>query len=276
MGRPHSAQPFWGQSWIVVSERQVAVDGTTMGEVRHRRRQTYSAVRVPVCRHCNNNWMSRIENEARPLVEPMIRRTRTGIPVRDQVKIARWMALKTLVADLIDHGYPTFEADDYQAFYKDPNPPEQFNAALGRLTPGGSTTSTALQPLLTARTLNGVPAETPLALNFGLSFGPVYFQTLYPSIRAQRYPRPREDRPNPWWTRIWPQRGEANWPPPSPSPHRCSQISKVTGLRQPNGLPRTFDDDPRLRNREPGSATPCPTRCRPRGPANRRTALSAT
>ena len=77
--------------------------------------------------------MSRIENEAKPFVEPMIRDVRTGVPRRSLVVVARWLVLKTLVADLVDHSHHTATPDDYHAFFAGPNPPEGFEAFLGRV-----------------------------------------------------------------------------------------------------------------------------------------------
>jgi hypothetical protein len=67
---------------VVLSERQVDVDGSTMGEVRHRRHQTYGAVRIPnVCRSCNNEWISHRERCHSPGRANDPRRP-TGISVR--------------------------------------------------------------------------------------------------------------------------------------------------------------------------------------------------
>jgi hypothetical protein len=205
-----------GRVDVVLSERQVDVDGSTMGDVTHRRHQTYSAIRIPkVCEICNNQWMSQIENAAAPLVEPMIRGIRTGIPVRDQVVISRWMALKTLVADLIDHGYPTFEVEDYHAFFANPEPPDGFRLRIGHIDTDGKLDSYySLSPALTAQAIGGVDARTPFALEFGMSLGHAYFITCFFNIQTRAYPRPPDETPSPWWTVAWPQDHEVNWPPP--------------------------------------------------------------
>jgi hypothetical protein len=205
-----------GKVDVVLSERQVDVDGSTMGDVQHRRHQTYSAIKLPrICAVCNNGWMSRIENAAKRILEPMIRDTRSGILVHHQIVIARWMALKTLTADLIDHGYPTFDAEDYHAFCASPEPPPDFLGKLGRINLAGKTDQYfTLLPALTSVPLNGVIARTPLALEFSMSLGPVFFQSRYFNLRTARFPRPPIDPPNQWWTVVWPQEREVNWPPP--------------------------------------------------------------
>lgn len=72
--------------------------------------------------------MSRIENAAKPIVEPMMRGRRTGIPLRDERPLETWLALKTLEADLIPHNAPTPVAADFHAFYATPSPPPGFIA----------------------------------------------------------------------------------------------------------------------------------------------------
>jgi hypothetical protein len=154
-----------GKVDVVMSTRQLDVDGTLLRH-EHQRRQTFSAIKLDgVCKTCNSGWMSQIEEAAKPLVEPMIRNIRTGIPFRHLDIIARWLTLKTLVADLIPHGYPTATPDDYHAFYTDPNPPDGFMAVLGRVDLKGRQDSyNSLQPLRAAQTRDGVTINDPLAL----------------------------------------------------------------------------------------------------------------
>ncbi len=200
---------------VVFSQRQIDTDGSTMGSSTHERRQTFSAVRLPgVCKACNNEWMSRIERAAKDVLEPMIRGIRTGIPVRNQVVVARWMALKALVADLREDAYPTFMVEDYRAFFADSNPPDRFWARLGRIdTQGKDDHYLSAGPLLTSQTLNGVEAQTPLALETGMSLGPVYFLAWYFNGRTVDYPIPPTVQPDPYWTLLWPQAQEVQWPP---------------------------------------------------------------
>lgn len=201
---------------VVFSQRQVDNDGATMGDPTHERRQTFSAVKLPgVCATCNNEWMSRIERAAKDVLEPIIRGVRTGIPVRNQLVIARWMALKTLVADLRDDGYPSFDVEDYHAFFADPNPPDRFWGRLGHIdTQGKDEHYMSAAPLLTSQSLDGVEAKTPLALETGMSLGPVYFLAWCFNRRTEDYPIPSAIEPDPYWTLVWPQDQEVSWPPP--------------------------------------------------------------
>lgn len=68
--------------------------GSTMrqGDVR--------TIRVrAVCSPCNNGWMNKIEEEARPFLTPIVIGTKTSLdPVALQA-VARWLALKIVVAE---------------------------------------------------------------------------------------------------------------------------------------------------------------------------------
>lgn len=202
---------------FVLSQRQLNPDGEVMGETTHRRRQTVSVFRFEgVCEGCNTRWMSQIERAAKDLLEPMISGVRSGLRVREQIVIARWMALKTLVVDLPDHGHPTFDLDDYRAFYEDPNLADGFfMARLGRIDRGdkGDHYISAV-PRIAMQGANGVKAGAALALEFSFSIGPVYFQAALANKATAQYPATPILNPSPWWTQIWPQDHEVSWPPP--------------------------------------------------------------
>ena len=152
---------------------------------------------------------------AKLLLEPMILGVRSGIPVFEQLVIARWLALKTLVADLDDHGYPTFKLEDYHAFHDDPNPPERFMRGSATSTPQARTThSSQPAPLVTSETIDGVHANAPHALEFALSLGPVYLQAALVNRRTAAYPTVPILGPSPWWSQVWPQDRGVVWPPP--------------------------------------------------------------
>lgn len=205
-----------GEMDVVYSTRQVDADRATVLQHDHRRRQTYSAIKLKgVCRVCNNGWMSDIEREVKPILEPMIRDVRTAIPVRHQEPLARWMALKTLEADLIPHGYPTAGPADFQAFYVNPTPPAKFRADLGRLDLQGKEDSYfSIEPYTAAQEGHGLAVRDPLAVQVSMSLGPVWLQTVYVNLAGQGYPDLPTRGVEPYWTTVWPQDHEVNWPPP--------------------------------------------------------------
>ena len=177
---------------IVHSTWQLDADGATVVQHAHKRRQTYSAVKLKgVCRTCNNVWMSQIENAAKPIVEPMIRGRRTGIPVRDQRTLATWLTLKTLEADLIPHNAPTSATADFHAFYSTPAPPPGFTADLGYINlQGKPDLYYHINPHTAASPIGGVATGQPLCVEFSFSLGPVFFQTAYINVAGRQYPEP--------------------------------------------------------------------------------------
>ena len=199
---------------VIYSSRQLDADGGTVRH-EHQRRQTYSAVKLQgVCEGCNNQWMSDIERAAKPLVERMIRDGRVGLSVYDIGLISRWLTLKTLVADLIPHDAPTFAPEDYHAFHANQNPPEGFAAALGRIDLKGKQTNYyLLQPLTTAIEHEGLPINTPHALCFSVSLGPLWAQTYLPNEKTRTYPLGRLRKSSPYWIRLMPDPTVVIWPP---------------------------------------------------------------
>ncbi len=55
-----------------------------------------------VCRACNNGWMSRLETEAKPLVESFLDEQRTSIPPPAQSTIAVWAIKTAMVLEAVN------------------------------------------------------------------------------------------------------------------------------------------------------------------------------
>ena len=64
------------------------------------RQQRLSSKKFPVvCRNCNSGWMSRLEDQVRPFLEPMIQGRFAALNADRQRLLAEWLALKTFVFD---------------------------------------------------------------------------------------------------------------------------------------------------------------------------------
>lgn len=201
---------------IVYSTRQLDTDGTTVLQHDHVRRQTYSAVELSgVCETCNNKWMSRIEREVKPILEPMIRDIRAGVSPHQLEPLARWMTLKALEADLIPHGYPTAGPEDYHAFFSNQQPMPGLRVDLGRIDLRGKPDLYySISPMTAAQALGGLSMRDPVALELSFSMGALWVQTLFIPTAARTYPELPTRPVTPHWTTVWPSSGEANWPPP--------------------------------------------------------------
>jgi hypothetical protein len=55
-----------------------------------------------VCDACNNGWMNRAEHAARPFLRPLIKGTPVELNATEMTAVARWIALKCIVAEHAD------------------------------------------------------------------------------------------------------------------------------------------------------------------------------
>jgi hypothetical protein len=202
---------------VLFSTRQVENDGNVL-QSENRRRQTYSAVKVPgYCGQCNNGWMSQTESRVIPLVTAMMRGERVGFSKDDVAALSLWLCIKTLVADSEDHGYVTFTASDFRWVYEHRTVPEQFMARIGRFDhPNRTRCQFQVAPIQAAHELGGMKINEPLAVELNLSLGEVWFQCAMFRLEARDYPLPKDTGPiSPFWTVLWPNPGtNVNWPPP--------------------------------------------------------------
>jgi hypothetical protein len=60
-----------------------------------------SNVRV-VCEDCNNTWLSRIQEQAKPILIPLIQGRTTSLGITAQSKLAAWCTMATMTAEFID------------------------------------------------------------------------------------------------------------------------------------------------------------------------------
>lgn len=59
-----------------------------------------------VCEGCNNDWMNQLEDAARPLLTTIILGTPASLDAVEMAVVARWIALKCIVAE---HAVPNYE-----------------------------------------------------------------------------------------------------------------------------------------------------------------------
>jgi hypothetical protein len=59
----------------------------------------YTLTIKAVCKRCNETWMSEIEADAKPILVPMLRGLHITLRQPEKIKLARWFALKVMVAE---------------------------------------------------------------------------------------------------------------------------------------------------------------------------------
>lgn len=70
-----------------------------------------------VCADCNGSWMSRYEELVRPTLTPMIEGSHVTINAEDQLAIAHWAAIKTMVGEYDDQGQRVIDTAEHHRFY---------------------------------------------------------------------------------------------------------------------------------------------------------------
>ena len=78
------------------------------------------------CRTCNNTWMSGIDNDVKPILEPMILRQAQAITLSpdDQICLSRWAFKTALVAEFALRGKHVIPDKWYRDFYRRRLPPD--------------------------------------------------------------------------------------------------------------------------------------------------------
>ncbi|HST36457.1 MAG TPA: hypothetical protein VLK25_07500, partial [Allosphingosinicella sp.] len=69
-----------------------------------------------VCAQCNNGWMSQLEQEARPFLTPLINGTPIVLDAKQLEVVARWITLKSIVAEHAARNNFLTPRDDRVAF----------------------------------------------------------------------------------------------------------------------------------------------------------------
>lgn len=82
---------------------------TRQGSIKHKK------LRV-VCGPCNNEWMSKIEDDAKPVLLPMLLGQNLFLEEKAQGLLARWVALKVMVAEQSRPADAVISQEERQAF----------------------------------------------------------------------------------------------------------------------------------------------------------------
>ena len=84
-----------------------------------------------VCKTCNNGWMSKIEESAKPILEPIIQGDTLLLDKTMQFLLSRWLSLKVLVIDNTA-GNPIASKQTRDNFRSDPQPLSGMTAWIAR------------------------------------------------------------------------------------------------------------------------------------------------
>lgn len=106
------------------------------------------------CRVCNNGWMSRLENAARPLLSSWILQQQTTIAGEDRATLIRWATLRIIVMDMAETNW-LINKETRQKFYNDQLPIKNLTIWIARADIEGgymqSVESISISPVILPR-----------------------------------------------------------------------------------------------------------------------------
>lgn len=120
-GRVNSKEDVWPK-WMLKLLRKSDDEKVPMQTRRYKEAPKEwmtidSALKVGnVCRGCNNGWMSRLENDVRPILSPMIVGTSGTVTASQQERIITWLTKTALMFDSLDKGEVFYDVLDRYHF----------------------------------------------------------------------------------------------------------------------------------------------------------------
>lgn len=168
-----------------------------------------------VCEHCNNGWMSQLENRAKPILQPLLEGRRCGLDIADQTTIALW----TLKTAMVLEGLDPAERRVYTQVER-----EHLRALSAIPVRTSVWICKAVDPSYFMSTKNRHLAHqdvaSPSGASITLAFSHVVLQAFTIRVPANVGPATRvtvDVRRGPWeitTVRVWPaQTSTVSWPP---------------------------------------------------------------
>jgi len=81
---------------------------------RYKTKNKIGFISNKVCKRCNNGWMAKLEDAAKPVMSPLINGSRTILSPDNQVVIAKWLIKTAAMCDILAK-HPYFQAEERQA-----------------------------------------------------------------------------------------------------------------------------------------------------------------
>jgi hypothetical protein len=186
---------------------------STIGGLDHQWLMPPFTLRVnEVCRACNNGWMSELEEQAKPLLKPMILGKPTQLSERDQVTLATWAAKTAMVYQLTTkhRAIRPYEYEYLRLHLKPRSPAQVWLATRTNEEPKPSIFGYRASGM--APTRGGPPRHEGYLITLAIGY-----------FVAQVYGHDLEMDSEALWTRrgplapslqqIWPYAEPAGWPP---------------------------------------------------------------
>lgn len=88
-----------------------------------------------VCNTCNNNWMSQIENDAKPILTPLALGETIQLEREDQELLIKWVFLKIIIGEYDNVQNQVIKASERKSFYVNRDIPSDWKIWIARVQP---------------------------------------------------------------------------------------------------------------------------------------------
>ena len=102
-----------------------------------RQGHTYDKTLRVVCQSCNNGWMSKVEEEAKSILLPLLKSQSFIVNSDAQIILARWMALKMMVAENSQADFRVTPQEERNKLKSSLALPENFKVWIAKCELGG-------------------------------------------------------------------------------------------------------------------------------------------
>jgi hypothetical protein len=166
-----------------------------------------------VCEQCNNGWMSRMENRARPHLEPLLTGQPRVLDADAQTTISTWAVKTAMVLEGMD-------ADPKRHYSQLQRERFRLRAAIPWRTSVWLAASAGADSFMSTKNRHMGATPNDSGVSVTMAFGAVVLQVLTMRLPEDVGPNTLVDtqvRRGPWSDsalQIWQPREAASWPPP--------------------------------------------------------------
>ena len=138
-----SKEHIWESGWLRIFRKTLpifqpwtlwCIERTKLKKEKTENRSAYSGTVKLVCRPCNNEWMSQLQNDAKPILLPLMNGERRALNRREQTILSAWITMFVMVAEFQVPDKVAIQPDARQRFKEALQPPEGTAIWLGMYT----------------------------------------------------------------------------------------------------------------------------------------------
>lgn len=193
------------------------LEGIASAKTVHVSGDPYSLKVRWVCKTCNNGWMSDLQNQAKPILVPLLANQSSTLGVEDLTTLARWVAMTVMTGEFANQSTEpvvSISQRDRESLKAGNAPPGNWHIWIGKSREDTATWAHSLLPLLGNEPhpfdVNGPAIPTTQLTIFGVgSLVFVSFSSFFQSCNWRFGGRARKR-----FAKMWPPpSGGFDWPP---------------------------------------------------------------